>query len=272
MKKRVLTLVLAVLMIFSFIGCSDPTLYDGSHPELFVVATHSLLGVWGGWGEVVLVLEEDAFGRVLFAYAGFSSGSDIGGALNILAVLVSQRTTETHSYFYSGINVISHEIAMQVRDFNSSASEFLSEDFVMEHFTEEEIAQLKAGNSWNEELDEDRFFRARISRRRKSLYMTNVSEEALREAYLAVVEIDSFNAERDSIPLTMDKNGNIIFFIQGRRFEPRVTIRYPTFLFMFDADGNLIEGTGVMELIDLWDYCDQLREFKEANGWSFYYR
>ena len=272
MKKRVLTLALAVLMIFSFVGCSDSTFYDGSHPELFVVATHSLLGVWGGWREDVLILEEDAFGRIMFAYVGGTLTSDSTRSFTVLAVLIAQKTTERYSYFYSGINFILHEIAHPEPEGRYlTAGEFLDEDFVMQHFTADQLEQLKAESSWNEELNEDRFFRALISRRRKSRYMTYVSEEAQREAYLAVVEETQFIVPHDSIPLTMDKDGNIIFFMRGRQPENR-RLYTPSVLFMFDADGNLIEGTGVMELIDLWDYRDQLREFKEANGWAFYYR
>ena len=72
----------------------------------------------------------------------------------------------------------------------------------------------------------------------------------------------------------MDNNGNVIFFMRGsyRSVETQRLAHYPSFLFMFDAEGNLVEDTGIMELTDLWDYRNQLREFKEINGWSFYYR
>jgi len=136
------------------------------------------------------------------------------------------------------------------------------EDFVLEYFTEEQLEQLKEENRWNEELSEGGFFRVRVSRRDKRDFMTRVSVETQREAFGLVSTEFPFGG---GFTLTMDSTGNVIIFQRTSRDRRG-------FLFMFDGDGNLIEETGIMELTDLWDYRDQLREFKEANGWSFYYR
>ena len=264
MNKKCGIFILVALIVLSFVGCvtPDPRFYDGSYPELYVVATHSLLGVWGGLREYVLILEKDTFGRVMFAYLGGTTATDANINDSILAVLIAQRTTEHHSCFYQGINFIMLEMQERHRRLPESASVFFDEYFVMRHFTVEQLEQLKADNSWNEELNEDRFFRVPVSRHRKTRYMTYISEEVQREVYSAVTESGTLN----------HINGNVIFFMRGSRREDGVRIRYPAFLIMFDADGNLIEGTGAMELTDLWDYREQLREFKEINGWSFSYR
>ncbi|MCL2828537.1 MAG: hypothetical protein FWD99_07375, partial [Oscillospiraceae bacterium] len=180
----------------------------------------------------------------------------------------AQKTTRTHSYFYSGINIIFSEIE---GDFGPNAREFLDEGFIMEHFSGEQLEQLKVENDWNKELNEDRFFRVSISDRNKRRYLTTVSEEAQREAAKEAFEetlgeaaFGSVLLLRSNIPLTIDQDGRVLFLLRDAR----------TFLLMFDSDGNLIEDTGIMELSDenLWDYRDQLREFKETNGWAFYYR
>ena len=274
-KKKGVVFILTVLLLLSFAGCYDPRRYEGNHPELYVVAIHSLLGTRGGWGHDTLILEKDEFGRVMFAYVGTTLTSDQFGRENIIAILITQRTTRRHSYFYSGFNFILQEMELEDRLWAPPARNVLfDEELVMEHFTAEQIDQLKMENSWDEPLDTDSLFRVRISRRCKNYFITSVSEETQQEVYLSVVDVDQFVANRDSIPLTMDKNGNILFFMRGRYRdrEAQVWVYYPAFLFMFDANGNLIEDTGVMELTDLWDYRDQLREFKEANEWSFYYR
>ena len=67
------------------------------------------------------------------------------------------------------------------------------------------------------------------------------------------------------------KNENVIIFMRSHRREEGRSIFYPAFIFMFDGYGNLIEDTGVLELTDMWNYREQLREFKEVNGWSFYF-
>ena len=274
MKKR-LVLALIILAVFMLAACDDYTFYDGRHPELFVIASHSLLGVSGGLWEDIMILDEDAFGRILFAYSGFTITNDSRSSFNILAVLVAQRTTETHSYFYGGDNFILAEISLnrsQVR----SVRDFLDEPFVMQHFTVEQIEELKTENSWNEELNEDRFFQVQISRRNKEQYLTHVTQETQQEAYRAVVSFAEHSRfrPRRGVPLTMDRDGNVIFFMRERSYDSSTQIMsfYPAFLFMFDSGGELIADTGTMELTDLWNYRDQLREFKEANEWNFYYR
>ena len=258
--KRLFVLALAVLILLPLAGCVSPHL----QPELHIVALQSLLGVSEApFSGHIFILQEDDFGRVMFAYAGRTALSDNRNAnINILAVLIIQRASRRYSYFYDGVNTISREIALQ-----SPAA--VDEAFVMEHFLEEELQQLKAENDWNEELNEDRFFRVQVARRGRGP-MTNVSREIQRDVFEAVSEgfLDAF-----SRPLTMDKNGNVIYVIRGSNYDSnrQEWTFYSTFLFMFDSDGELIEGA-VMELEDLWDYRDQLREFKEAHGWSFYWR
>ena len=253
MKNNVFAFTLAVLILLSSAGCTIPFYYDGSHPELFVVATHSLLGVRGGIGEDILILEDDAFGRIMFAYVGSTLARNNMAFYNILAILIAQKTTEEHSYFYPGINFILYEINVPNRSPQRvSAKElFFDEDFVMERVYEGQLDQLKIENSWNEKLNEDEFFRVPISRHNKARYMTSVSEEAQQEAYLATIGDVQFHRNAGSIPLTMDKNGNVIFFVRGSRRDNATWIFYPAVLLMFDADGNLIENTGAMELTDL---------------------
>ena len=264
--KKILAFLLVVLMLLSLMGVSCHPPVGTYRTELFVVATHSLLGVRGGDRESVFVLEEDDFGRVMFAFGGntiidYVIDNEPSPLFNILAVLIVQRTTRRYSYFYDGINVIFHQIALDAATRPGgyhSASGFLSEDFVMEHFTEEQLMQLKAENNWNEELSEDRFFRVRVATGDKERHMTYVSRRTQSIAFP-----DVLLSERDSVPLTMDRNENVIYFMgDGSRVG---------FLLMFDRNGDLIEGA-VMRLVNLWDYRDQLREFKEANGWGFYYQ
>jgi len=270
--RKLLALFLTVLILLSLAGCTPAS---GDDRFLHVVAHNSLLGVGEDRQDQIVILEEDDFGRVLFAFAGWGMTSETGRmGDDILAALIVQRTTRRHAYFYDGINAILYDIGglpLQTTPFN-----FLDEAFVMERFSEEQLEQLKEENDWNKELEESRFFRVRVSWRHKREYMTDVSIPTQREAFESVSEY--LHHPSLSAPLTTDKNGNVIYFMREfySRREGEEVIRYlaRSFLFMFDSDGNLIEETGIMELPDenLWDYRDQLREFKEANGWAFYYR
>ena len=75
-------------------------------------------------------------------------------------------------------------------------------------------------------------------------------------------------------PLTTDKDGKTIYYMGGGTYnEDSKTYTYTTpYLFMFDKKGKVISETGVMEITDIDDYSEQLREFKELNNWCFYYQ
>jgi len=269
--KRVLLFLLVLLMITSLSSCGPSRFSPVSRRlALQLVAIHSLLGTSGPYGEdAIEVLEEDELGRVMFAFSGSIATGDDGTATRygILAVLIAQKIPEslTHVYFYDGINFILHQL--ELGEIRNSAS--LTEAFVMERFTEEQLEQLKEENDWNMELDEDRLFRVPVSPRRKVRYMTDVSQQTVEEAFSAVSE-----GFRRSFPLTMDRNGNVIHFVRGANHDrdTQELTFFSSVLLMFDRNGNLIEGTGTMILEDLWDYREELRAFKEANGWAFYYR
>jgi len=273
--KRVLSLVLVALMVLSlmFVGAAFSAPPRSNHPRLYAVAIHSLLGS-GGICRNILILEEDDFGRAMFAFAGSTTASDNFG-FTILAVLIGQRPGRRHAYFYDGINFILHEIDMTGA---RSSTEFLDETFVMAHFSEEQLEQLKVENSWNEELNPDRFFRVRAGRGGNPRGpMTTVSDRTWREAAESAFSFGlSPRARVPSRSLTMDSNGNVIHFVRGERFDwgTERMIYFPPSLFLFDRNGNWIEETGFMELepSELWDYRERLLEFKEANGWSFYHQ
>ena len=276
MLKKMLVLILTALMLLSLTACGYR--YGGRHTELHSVAIHSLLGVRGHEWEDTFILEEDDFGRAMFSFLGRTIISEeLIDEFNILSILIVQRTTGwrwltdwitgSYAYFYSGINFISTEVE------GSLIANFYDLHTLLAgatgHFSEEQIAQLKEENDWNREIDENRLFRVRTSRRIKESYMTYVPEEAQRKAFAAVSQ--TFHP-RSSVALTMDANGNVIYFMKDARIPTRR--RRSAYLFMFDRDGNLIPETGTMHLPDeyLWDYREILWEFKEANGWSFSYR
>ena len=83
--KKAIALLLIICMLLSLGGC---VAYITSQPDLYVVAVHSLLGVWGGDREGILVLEEDDFGRIMFAYGGSTIISSNTSIFNVVAVLI----------------------------------------------------------------------------------------------------------------------------------------------------------------------------------------
>ena len=75
-----------------------------------------------------------------------------------------------------------------------------------------------------------------------------------------------------STPLTTDKKGKTIYFMTQHSYDSKIDMEYwgKSYLVMFDSSGEVIDDTGTQEIQDRWNYLNDLKEFKEANGWSFY--
>ena len=260
MKKPIILCISLLLLSLLLVGCG---VYRGEHRDLHAVAINSLLGIFGCPEDVVRVIETDEYGRTLFAFRR-ASNEGISEVDHVLALLISQKSTSEYAYFYDGYNVI------LCRFDGSERWGRLSPETVFNHFSAEEVEKLKADNDWGKEINEDRLFRVPI----RGYKPVTVSARKQRAAFGEISDYSDYLNSGFSGPLTSDKNGKTLYLFLGYRFDARAGIEYftPPVLAMFDKDGNLIENTGLKEITDIWDYRDELREFKESNNWSFYYR
>jgi len=258
--KKLATLCALLLLSVLLVGCG---VYRGEHRDLHAVAINSLLGIFGCPEDVVRVIETDEYGRTLFAFRR-ASNEGVSEADHVLALLISQKSTSEHAYFYDGYNVI-----FCMFD-GSERWGRLSPETVFNHFSVEEVERLKADNDWGKEINEDRLFRIPI----RGYKPDTVSIRKQRAAFGEVSDYPTYFRTSFSGPLTTDKNGKTLYLLAGFTSDAKAGIRFftPPVLAMFDKDGNLIEDTGLKEITDIWDYRDELREFKESNNWSFYYR
>lgn len=98
-----------------------------------------------------------------------------------------------------------------------------------------------------------------------------VSIKIQREAFGNVSNVDNYFAGY-STPLTTDTNGNTIYIMAGQNLDCKEGENdyLNSYLVMFDKNGQLIPNTGVQEIKDVLGYKEQLKEFKEASGWSLY--
>jgi len=262
--KKLLFFALIILLLLAPTGCvptgcqPDPLRYNGKYPELHVVATNSILGVLGQDADNILVLDEDDFGRVMFAFTGDTSHEEV------IAVLVAQKTTKTHSYFYDGANDIfcPLRVAWPYK---------LTRDLVSERFTDEQIAQLKQDNDWNKEIDDSKLFKAEITIKKNNDIVPWSKRVAAYEQASPIGEVTFDDHYSYNALLTTDADGKSIYYIRGRLYVSgaKSFVFTGSYLFMFDKDGTLIDKTGTEEVTDFWNYHDQLRRFKEINGWRF---
>lgn len=252
--KRIISFLMAISIVLVATSCDCFSCYKGNNIELWTVALNSLLGVSGFESDGILILEEDNFGRRMFAYNGYSSNG------HILAVLISQKTTDDKSYFIDGVNSVICQIE---QDYPTKP---IDEGLISEHFTKEQLDKLKEENDWNKEIDEGKLFGVKITRMKPD----PVPIRKQRKAFSTASDENDFDSGYSTL-LATDKNGKLLYYMRGNRYNDEKDDYEFTksYLVMLDKNGNLIEETGIEELKDLWNYREQLKKFKESNNWSF---
>lgn len=254
--KKICLIIMLIISIFIFSSCEDYTNYYGESFPLVVVARSSLLGVSGALSDKILILETDDYGREFFAFRGYSKVEDG----DIVAIVISQKTTSQKVYYYDSINFCILEESIDT-------SQELTKSFISENFTQSQINQLKIENDWNLPIKKDHLFEAKVTRNKTD----TVSIKNQKNAFGKVSEY--FN-DSGSILLSQDKNGLSLYYMVGIKYDysAKVFIYDPAYLVMFDKDGNNIPGTGMMYFSEdsVKNYQITLTEFKQKNGWSFW--
>lgn len=233
------------------ISCDDTQKYKGKYLELQVIANNSILGVTGYESDKVFILEEDDFGRKMFCFIGSSSNG------KVLSVLISQKTTKTDSYFFDGINFIMCE------ENDAEYTLQIDKNIVYENFTNKELEELKFNNDWGKDIDEQKLFSVKINKNKNDTISTNNQRKAFETVS------DDFHGSYSNL-LTTDKDGKSLYYMRGYKYDDNLQdyIFTKPYLFMFNKDGTLIDKTGIEELVDLWNYQEQLLKFKEINSWD----
>jgi hypothetical protein len=257
------------LLFLAVIGAFDPDRgnYIGDYPDLFTVAINSILNT-RGFSEystpmpvTLEVIETDAYGRVLFLYTeefihrtdATDAPTDVISAYNLV---ISQYNDGEYVYFYPHHNFISVGRMLHIprSDFVPDISQ-LAEDF-----TAEAIEKLKERNSWNQELNLDNAIRVPIVYTKERY--GPISREILLSTYIELFELESARWHGFSTFFIADTYGRSIYTFSWRRTGGG------HFVVIFQPDGSFDRDTGVMKLLDLQRYQDELKTLKEQNGWN----
>ena len=91
-----------------------------------------------------------------------------------------------------------------------------------------------------------------------------MSDETLRKAYEDATPQDVFYPGLFYY-LTSDEYNRHIFFFRGLDVSDAYTKSY---VVLFNKDGSYDDINGIMEIADVWHYQDDLKAFKERNGWN----
>ena len=253
-KKKVAVGITIFSLACALTGCRF-TGYEGEYPALYTEAVNSLLSVRGYNSHddaIVEIIEEDAFGRVLFSY--YLDKSHYCGE-RIFGYLICQKVDETYVYYYPDYNYILNE-----------------RNHVDIPFSEEEIEDLKTKNDWGEEINEERFIKYEITRKKKE---PNVKIE--KKDYQVLIKkvamdhgriVDESKAYPSPVYLTSDSYGRMLFYVEvdlGNSYKWNTEY---ILAIIFNPDGSYDEETCVLELNDFYHEQDRLKEFKELNGWN----
>ncbi|MCL2671950.1 MAG: hypothetical protein FWF10_07935 [Clostridiales bacterium] len=281
-----------LLIIFLFMNGSatyDPY-YDW--PSVHTQAINSLLGISNTTGpNTILQMEEDDFGRKMYVYY-HSPGWDPNREW-LMAILIEQKSDRKNVYYYPDYSFIVHPIpdfeeiwddayeeeydqllhdaqAMTPKETDVLEKELRDRQLVKkarEILTEEAIDELKVKNNWNKPIDDSKFIKNRHPKlnrpRRKPGKLVPIG--VLREVYYTFYPnkgnvVDSY-IEWNYDYLTSDDYGRHIFFLQTEDDDRNVTNSY---VILFHPDNTY----DIAEITDIWNYQDELKAFKERNGWN----
>ena len=134
MKKIIKSLIMFSLIPL-LVSCRDTDIYNGKDPELHSVALESIVGSRSDRMNEVFRIEEDSYGRVLFAFFGTNLYWTFNGREDILAIVIAQKTDGDFVYYYDSVNVM----AVSVDQLN----ERLTLNLLVSYFDEEDIEELK---------------------------------------------------------------------------------------------------------------------------------
>ncbi len=242
MKNKRFIVLFCICICFVFTSCFNDYEYQGDYPALQTMAVNSILGVSGGYSDVVKVEEVDEYGRLLFYF----ESSAIMEYTKISAYLIAQKYDEEYVYYYPDYNFIIAPTA--------------------EELTEEKITELKNKNDWGAEMNMDRCIKKSIQSVKPDFDPWKVSvvpERQLDKAF----EIINQNKTYDyytAIYLTSDFYNRHIYMFAAVTDE-KSRDAYAVLFDLMDSAENKIH---IFKLSDCYNYQDELKAFKEENGWE----
>ena len=257
LNKKVLAVLLVVFLcsILFSVGACEPTFseYSGENKELYSATIQSILGVWSDISDEIFVIEKDEYGRILYCCY---TKQDIW-VEGIISLLIAQKYDDNYTYVYSDKNYIVKP--MEER-------QTLTQTIINSTFEMDEINLLKSKNDWGEPLDVEKMSKIRhVFDKTKDFIDYVETRENITKASQLVGEDFSLG---NTILLTIDDYYRRIYFM--RVFEETIegseeNDYTDSYVFMFDDNDNIV---GHQKIDDIWNYNEQLAEFKERNGWN----
>lgn len=229
-----------------FSGCGYKG-YRGDNADLYTVAINSVLWNSGHshgadfiMDSEIKRLEIDEYGRTLFTY---HESFYVDRSLSFSALIVAQYSSDGYVYYYEDCNYIIKE-----------QPPYQDSGII---FGREKINYLKELNDWGKELDLSKCVKKKIERKKLE---TPTDSDAIKNKIREELGIE------DEIRMhlyysTNDNNGN--YLVYGTcELEADRYIHFAAFV---TADGEVKDW---FEPQNIFDYNEELKEFKKNNGWT----
>jgi len=244
------------------IGCHDSgprKFYDVEYGAFVVEVTNSVLGVPNSISMNFYKIEEDGYGRMIYIFSGFSITAEDNERVGrqLWAVLIQQKTDDDYVYYYPDFNFIVKEFA----DSKQSVSKDVFLENTYHQLPKEEIEALKENNDWNKPFNADKMIKKPILDFGKTIKAARVSEDGLKKVYEGEFKDNYPNPDNFFVYMTSDDFGRDIFFC--RTVDDRLKYK-DSYLIMFFPDDSYL----IYEITDLWNYQEELKEFKVTNLWN----
>jgi len=254
MIKKMKYMLMIFMISLMLVSCTS-TEYKGEFPQLYSVATHSILGNLGyadHTDSIITIIEEDGFGRILFSYTEETT---------TYSILILQKSDEVYSYYYEDYNFISKEFQIGNN-----------------YFSTDKIDELKKINDWNKEINESKCTKVKIETK-KSVPDLKFTEAQFESTFKKIAKLNGYEVKykiyRSSLYLTSDNYGRALYYawgigrdVDGGGLGPNSPhVRFDIVL-IINQDGTYDEDYYVMQIEDLYTYQDILKEFKELNKWN----
>ena len=252
--KKIILLTMLLLLFLS--GCNptfDPILrYSGEHKELVAAAIYSMPGVQSETGDDILILEEDDYERTLYAICLDRDMivSDKARAYDwqVLALVITQGSDETHVYFYGEQNYRMRKIP---------GTALLTQELVDQYFDETVISQLKYENNWGIPQDEtDREMVKAPIQVEKGVYMSGQQRKMLEEYTGSNLKTEF---------LRQDQEGRQLYFVLEIQNNPEAYVWYAV---IFDDNGELPNGEAdIVRIPSLYSIHTTIADFLDSHDW-----
>ena len=250
--KKIIKYLMLIILVPLIASCRDLYLYQGNDPELYSIALESVIGSRSYVMNQVLRIEEDAYGRVLFAFFGdfiYGENSDQSDAI---AIVIAQKTDSNFAYYYDSSNSIA---AISLH----SLDEELTLKLIESYFDEEDIEELKVKNDWNKPMNNKLLFRTEVTRKKTC----NVNDRDL----LPYKDLLGGNLYHGIQCYGKDRNGYMLVSVESE-LSNQSSRTFVIYLLIVNKDHELISFDAVMRVTDIFD-MEAIKRFKEENGWSF---